>query len=235
MFNNPHVEIILAIETSVAEASVALWYGGKLAFGESFLSDRNHNSMVFEPLAKALELIEGEALSIVLVGTGPGSYSGTRVGIAAAQGVALAHGCSAVGIGSMAATPVAREGKPSLAVGDARRGLYFIAQIADNGEAMKPELMDAKALGKHLSEAGECALFTLDDPLSMGLDSEVELKLEERLVRTRPEACLLIDVWMGLDADRRLELERQPLSPTYLRAPFTSKAKAGHPLLRKEL
>jgi len=186
--------------------------------------------MVFEPLAKALELIGGEAISMVLAGTGPGSYSGTRVGIAAAQGVALVHGCPAVGLGSLAATPVAREEKSSLAVGDARRGLYFIAQIADSGEAMKPELMDAEALAKYLSGTTESALFTLDDPVSMGLDGEVA----ERLVRTRPEARLLIDVWMGLDTDRRLELARQPLSPTYLRAPFTSKAKAGHPLLRKE-
>ena len=248
MFNNTSVEKILAIETSVAEASIALWCGGKMLFCESFQSDRNHNSMLFEPLANALELLEGEVLSMVLVGTGPGSYSGTRVGIAAAQGVALAHGCAAVGLGSMAATPIARasiaretrEEKPSLALGDARRGLYFISQIADNGEAMKPELMDAEALGKYLSEHAERALFTLDDPvaltagLEMGQDKGGGLNLQQRLVHTRPEARLLLDVWMGLDADRQRELARQPLSPTYLRAPFTSKPKVRHPLLRKE-
>ena len=232
MINNIGVDTILAIETSVPEASVALWRGGKTVFCEPFSSDRNHNSMVFEPLAKALELLEGESLTMAIVGTGPGSYSGTRVGIAAAQGVALVHGCPAVGLGSLAATPTARENRGAalpLAVGDARRGLYFISQIAASGEAMDAELMDADAFRGRLAEAADRVLFTLDDPGRLGLDADTE----QRVVRTRPEAGLLIDVWLELDEDRRAELMNQPLSPSYLRAPYTSKAKAGHPLLRK--
>ena len=233
MINNTCVETILAIETSVPEASVALWRGGKKVFCEPFSSDRNHNSMVFEPLAKALELLEGESLALAIVGTGPGSYSGTRIGIAAAQGVALVHGCPAVGLGSLAATPAARGsrgGALPLAVGDARRGLYFVSEITANGEAMDAELMDADAFKAHLAGAADRVLFTLDDPARLGLDSD----MERRVVLTRPEAGLLIDVWLELDEDRRAELMNQPLSPSYLRPPYTSKAKAGHPLLRKE-
>ena len=102
------MESILAIETSVPEASIALWSDGDWLFEAEFVSDRNHNSMVFEPLAEALALLEGRELSTVLVGTGPGSYSGTRIGIAAAQGLAIAKSCPAAGIGSIAATPPAR-------------------------------------------------------------------------------------------------------------------------------
>ncbi len=232
MINSVCVDTILAIETSVPEASVAMWRAGKRVFFEPFSSDRNHNSMVFEPLAKALELLEGERLSLAVVGTGPGSYSGTRIGIAAAQGVALVHGCPAVGLGSLAATPVARENRGEAlpwAVGDARRGLYFISRITAGGEAMAAELMDAEAFRGRLAEAADRVLFTLDDPGRLGLDADTE----RRVVRTTPEAGLLIDVWLGLAAERRDELINQPLSPSYLRAPYTSKAKAGHPLLRK--
>ncbi|MBT8044912.1 MAG: tRNA (adenosine(37)-N6)-threonylcarbamoyltransferase complex dimerization subunit type 1 TsaB, partial [Verrucomicrobiae bacterium] len=110
---------ILAIETSVPEASVALWSDGKWLYDESFTSDRNHNSMVFKPLAEALDILQGNDLAAVIVGTGPGSYSGTRTGIAAAQGLAIARNCPAVGLGSLAATPVAREvNTRSMAVGD---------------------------------------------------------------------------------------------------------------------
>ncbi|MBT8036612.1 MAG: tRNA (adenosine(37)-N6)-threonylcarbamoyltransferase complex dimerization subunit type 1 TsaB [Verrucomicrobiae bacterium] len=209
-----------------------MWRDGEKVFSEPFSSDRNHNSMVFDPLERALERLDGGRLSSILVGTGPGSYSGIRIGIAVAQGLALVHGCPTVGLGSLAATPAARESRGSalpLAVGDARRGLYFIAEIAGHGEAMDAELMDSDALTARLLEAPESVLFTLDDPSRLGLAPE----MERRVVRTKPEAGLLIDVWLGLDEGRRSELMAQPLSPSYLRAPYTSKAKAGHPLLRK--
>ncbi len=233
---------LLAIETSVPEASVALWSDGRWLFEETFTSDRNHNSMLFEPLAAALDVLGGEALAAVLVGTGPGSYSGTRIGIAAAQGVAIARGCGAVGVGSFAATPVARQcfgegGVRSvgesvalpMAVGDARRGLFFISRIMESGEAAEAELMPADELAGVLEKSPESRLFTFDDPARLGLPPSSACRVQ----RTRPEARLLIDVWLGLEEERRQELAAQPLSPRYLRAPFTSKAKSGHPLLRK--
>lgn len=231
----PCVETILAIETSVPEASVALWCDGEWLYEQDFTSDRHHNSMVFEPIEEALRVLDGRQLSTVIVGTGPGSYSGIRIGIAVAQGVAIARACPTVGVGSLAATPVAcltREagsGKRSMAVGDARRGLYFVAPISERGEAMDAELMDAEAFAARLRDVPDHALFTLDDPAKLGLESD----LVDRLQVTRPEAKRLIDVWLGLDPARQEVLTQQPLSPSYLRAPFTSKAKPGHPLLRK--
>jgi len=229
------VDTILAIETSVPQASIALWSDGNWLFKAAFTSDRNHNSTVFNPLAEALDYLAGKALSAIVVGTGPGSYSGIRIGIAAAQGVAIARGCALAGLGSLAATPVARAaaGSPkapsAMAIGDARRGLYYVAPIMANGEAKEAELMDAQALKNHLMKRPDCALFTLDDPSKWELDTS----LEKRIIRTHPEAPSLIEVWLGLDQARREELLAQPLAPSYLRAPFTSKAKPGHPLLRK--
>ena len=230
------MESILAIETSVPEASIALWSDGAWLFEAEFVSDRNHNSMVFEPLAEALALLEGRELSTVLVGTGPGSYSGTRIGIAAAQGLAIAKSCSAAGIGSIAATPPARSvARPAAAhtaataIGDARRGLYYISPITASGEAEEPELMDAAVLEQRLASIPDDLLFTLDAPTTLGLNDQ----LQERITHTQPQARLLVDVWLGLDEVRRQQLHSTPLAPTYLRAPFTSKAKQGHPLLRR--
>lgn len=234
------MESILAIETSVPEASIALWSDGAWLFEAEFVSDRNHNSMVFEPLAEALALLEGRELSTVLVGTGPGSYSGTRIGIAAAQGLAIAKSCPAAGIGSIAATPPARSvarpaARPAAAhtaataIGDARRGLYYISPIAASGEAEEPELMDAAVLKQRLTSIPDDLLFTLDDPAKLGLNDQ----LKGRITHTQPQARLLVDVWLGLDEVRRQQLYSTPLAPTYLRAPFTSKAKQGHPLLRR--
>lgn len=229
------METILAIETSVPEASIALWSDGELLFDAEFVSDRNHNSMVFSPLAEALAELNGRSLSCVIVGSGPGSYSGTRIGIAAAQGVAIANACPAAALGSIAATPTARsqatieDGAGAVAIGDARRGLYYISPITASGEAAEPELMDAEALEQRLSAAPDQTLFTLDDPAKLSLNEEHR----QRILTTKPHARLLIELWLQLDNARHDQLFTTPLSPTYLRAPFTSKAKQGHPLLRK--
>lgn len=220
---------MLAIETSVPDASVVLWLDGKVVLEETFTTDRSHNSMVFDPLTKALKLLSDRKLDLVIAGTGPGSYSGTRVGIAAVQGIAIAHNCPAVGIGSLAATPEARSQSPSMAIGDARRGLYYISPINELGEAMDAELMKAPEFHQRLMDAPDACLFTLDPPEKLKLPPE----LADRVSRSHPEAKWLIDIWLGLDAERREELQNKPLAPAYLRPPFTSKAKAGHPLLRQ--
>lgn len=226
------METILAIETSSPEASIALWSDGVWLFEAEFPSDRSHNCMVFEPLAAALAALGERALSCVVVGTGPGSYSGTRIGIAAAQGVAIARSCPLAGLGSLAATPAAqcrRAKNPVIAVGDARRGLYYLSTIIASGEASEPELMDGQELADRLANAGNHDLFTLDDPSKLGLNEDVQ----QGITRSHPQARLLLELWLELDSGRRQELLARPLVPTYLRAPFTSKAKPGHPLLRK--
>jgi len=224
------MESVLAIETSVPQASIALWGGDQWLYDKTFTSDRNHNSMLFEPLADALGCLQGKPLSAIVVGTGPGSYSGTRIGIAAAQGVAIARNCMVAGLGSLAATPVARTRAPAMAVGDARRGLYFICPITSTGEAAQPELMDEQGLRNRLEKEPQCNLFTLDDPEKLAS----ACPQGQPLIPTTPEARLLVEVWLGLDHARRMELQAMPLAPSYLRAPFTSRAKPGHPLIRTE-
>jgi len=223
---------ILAIETSVPTASVVLWLNGAVVYQQDFTSDRNHNSMIFKPLEESLALLNGKNLSHVLVGTGPGSYSGARTGIAVGQGVALTHTCPAVGIGSLAATPVVSAAGSAVAIGNARRGLYFISEITESGEASEAQLMDAGEFQAHLRkrcDSSDVRLFTFDDPSGAWLD-DIDLPVE--VEKSSPHASGLIEIWLGLTNERQSELISQPLSPAYLRPPFTSKAKSGHPLLR---
>ena len=83
----------LILETSTPHASLGIAMADGGFTSREFSSDRNHNALLFKPLGELLEGLPLTALERVLVGSGPGSYSGTRVGIAAAQGVAIAAGC----------------------------------------------------------------------------------------------------------------------------------------------
>ena len=81
--------ITLAIETSTTRGSIALTRDGEVLLEQSFASERSHNSQIFAPLGEALELAIPE---LIAVGTGPGSYTGARIGIAAGIGIDESHG-----------------------------------------------------------------------------------------------------------------------------------------------
>lgn len=90
----------LILETSTPHASVALVSPDGQVEQRAFTGDRSHNAGIFQPLQELIGSLEPGSIGLVLVGSGPGSYSGTRVGIAAAQGVAIASGCPAVAVPS---------------------------------------------------------------------------------------------------------------------------------------
>ena len=89
-----------------------------------------------ELLPRLLHLLDGSGISLsevsaVAVGTGPGSFTGLRVAMALAKGLALALGTPLVGIGSLAAWLVAEpDAAAALTRAGAREG-YLLARGAD--------------------------------------------------------------------------------------------------------
>jgi tRNA threonylcarbamoyl adenosine modification protein YeaZ len=217
----------LFLETSTPRASLVLMRGSEVVSEESFMGDRSHNALLFAPLERALAcLAEGERLAEVVVGSGPGSYSGTRVGIAAGQGVAMVHGCPAVALSSLLAVAPAEPG--ALAVGDARRGSGWWMRI---GGAREPELCGMEELARGILEALEEGrpVFSVEPVGGMGLPED----LVARVALERPEARGLAAAWMGFDDAERSRWAAVPPQPAYLRPPHVTVGKAGHPLLRK--
>jgi tRNA threonylcarbamoyladenosine biosynthesis protein TsaB len=143
---------ILAIETSTVRGSVVLARGEEVLFGAEFHADRSHNSMIFGPLRLALEAGKPE---LVVVGTGPGSYSGIRVGLAAAVGLGMATEVPVIGWPSLTAFDAPARFQ---VVGDARRGLVFAAEVSDGRIIEGPELMKLPELVVRLSDPA----FTFD-------------------------------------------------------------------------
>ena len=95
-------DLILALDTSTAIASVAL-YDGAVSGEVTWRSGRNHS---VELLAKAQSLmglrhVIPSQLAAITVATGPGSYTGLRVGLAAGKGLCLALGLPMIGVCSL--------------------------------------------------------------------------------------------------------------------------------------
>jgi len=91
--------MVLALDTSTAVASVAL-YDGAVSAEMTWRSGRNHSVELMEQVAALLELrrVDPSQVAAVAVAIGPGSYTGLRVGLAAGKGLCLALGVPMVGV-----------------------------------------------------------------------------------------------------------------------------------------
>jgi tRNA threonylcarbamoyl adenosine modification protein YeaZ len=92
--------MILAIDTSSAACTAALFDGsGACIASRDEVIGRGHSERLVPLIA---DLLEGRTPSKILVGVGPGSFTGLRVGIAAAHGLAVGWGVELAGMSSLA-------------------------------------------------------------------------------------------------------------------------------------
>ncbi|MBN8814075.1 MAG: tRNA (adenosine(37)-N6)-threonylcarbamoyltransferase complex dimerization subunit type 1 TsaB [Sphingomonas sp.] len=88
----------LVIETATAACSVALIEGGRVVAARHEVVGRGHAERLIPMIA---ELPDGGRAGAVLVDVGPGSFTGIRVGIAAARGLGLGWGVPVQGYSSL--------------------------------------------------------------------------------------------------------------------------------------
>ena len=100
--------LLLAFETSAKAASVALTENGKL-LGESYQNTGMTHSQTLMVMAEDLLKASGKAvkdLSAIAVAEGPGSFTGVRIGVAAAKGLAWGAELPCFGISTLEAMAV---------------------------------------------------------------------------------------------------------------------------------
>jgi tRNA threonylcarbamoyl adenosine modification protein YeaZ len=98
---------VLAIDTALEACSAAVLdtERAEIVAHESLPMARGHAEALIPLIARVMDhaLIGFAALDRIAVTTGPGSFTGLRVGISAARGIALATGKPAVGLSTLAA------------------------------------------------------------------------------------------------------------------------------------
>ena len=197
---------ILALDCSTSRGSVAL--SGQppeaVVWRADFAAGRGCGGQMFTVLQEALREVReaGGRLEGIVVGLGPGSYSGVRQAIAAATGLAAATGAWLRGAPSVLA--LAPGPDPFHAVGDARRGTFYYTAVEDGVCRDGPELLaDAAELSARLAARPAWPVYVMEAALPGGLLSDAEVRL--------PSADLLLS---SVPPSAR---QPPPLEPIYLR------------------
>jgi tRNA threonylcarbamoyladenosine biosynthesis protein TsaB len=218
--------MILALETSSQAASCALWREGKL-LGESYGNAGLTHSQTIMPMVEDMLRHTRAALDDVelfAVSTGPGSFTGLRIGLSAVKGMAMALGKPCAGISTLhgLAANVRDFRGILLPVLDARRGQVYAAAFQSDGAALT-RLWEDEALS--LAEL-EARLASLDRPKLLVGDGAA---LCREALPNLPDVAVASPAWRYQRASSvaALAAELPPsalvsageLAPVYLRLP----------------
>ncbi|WP_449446390.1 tRNA (adenosine(37)-N6)-threonylcarbamoyltransferase complex dimerization subunit type 1 TsaB [Thermomonas brevis] len=128
---------LLAFETSTEACSVAVYVDGQVheRFG---IAPRRHTELALpwadEVLAEAG--VARSQLDAIAVGRGPGAFTGVRLAIAIAQGVALALDRPVLPVSTLAALAMQAGGERRIAAIDARMGEVYLGAFARDGDGL---------------------------------------------------------------------------------------------------
>jgi len=213
--------LILAIDTALDACAAAVLdtEAGRLTARESLPMKRGHAEALMPLIARVVKQagISFAALDRIAVTTGPGSFTGLRVGLSAARGIALAAGKPVVGLTTLtayAAAVVSESGQhPIISAIDARHDqVYFQVVSGDAGSLIRPrvapveEALEASRFGAPLLVGNAANILAARWPASAPPPVHID---------AQPAPDIVWVAWLGA----AVEPATAPARPYYLRAP----------------
>ncbi len=223
--------MIIAIDTATETASVAIAHPeGGIAAELTWRAGRNH-TMHVHPTLRHLMMLAGitpDDLTGVVATRGPGSFTGIRIGLATAKGLAQGLGVPIVGVGTLAASAygTVHLGRAVWSVVGAGRGQYAAAAYtaSDDGgveQLVEEAIVSPEDLVARMAERGEDCVLTgeFDEALADAAAGDLgnALAIAPDVVRTRTAANA---ARLGLLRLNRSDVDDvSTLEPLYLRPP----------------
>jgi len=231
MSSLPADPIALALETAGSACSVAIARGEQVLAAERRAMRHGHAevllAMVDAVVARAG--LTPEMLDTVAVSVGPGGFTGIRVGLAAARGIALASGARLVGVTCFAAVAAAcpPEEAALLVALDSRRSDFYVQLFGKHKAALtQPAAVQPEDLAARIaSVVGEEPLTIAGDASEAAAAALAGRHAVKIMPDTAPDARAVIAAYRHTAAP-------SPAVPLYLRPPDVSFPKLGAALTR---
>ncbi|MCC6949201.1 MAG: tRNA (adenosine(37)-N6)-threonylcarbamoyltransferase complex dimerization subunit type 1 TsaB [Bradyrhizobiaceae bacterium] len=213
---------MLAVDTALGACSVVLFDANlnQTIAVESVEMNRGHAEALVPMIERVMQStgLDFDDLDRIVTTVGPGSFTGLRVGIAAARGLALASGKPAIGVSTLdaLAAPFVTESEtvPIVVAIDARHGNFYLQMVGAGGRKLVSPRVAT------LAEAIRAAAIGLVRIIGSGADlianhwpaPELPAPL---LVDARPAPDIAWVARLGA----RTDAEKSPPKPLYLRPP----------------
>ena len=189
---------LLGYDLSTSRGTIAFVDDEKTLCAGEWPNDRRNSAPFFLSLHQTI--IKHGAPEMIVVGLGPGSYTGTRIAISTAIGLRATTGATIGGLSSLCSLSEQHE---FYVIGDAKRASFFVARIKGGLLIGKPDLLSASELSVRIASLN-APIYTSDE---LAQFAGVELRY--------PSAELLCSRARTLPEN----LTRAPLVPIYLREP----------------
>ncbi|MBA3450997.1 MAG: tRNA (adenosine(37)-N6)-threonylcarbamoyltransferase complex dimerization subunit type 1 TsaB [Chloroflexia bacterium] len=213
---------LLAIDTSSSQAGIALYDGHRLSV-RSWPAARTHTTTLLAEIHHLLERadITPRELAAVAIATGPGTFTGLRVGFGVAKGLHLVTSVPLIGVSTLeaAALPFAICGSAIVAAVTAGRGRLVWAHYRPENEGLvetRPprngtviELVSELAVERTIIVIGE-----FDDEQADQLTRADGIFVPARALRYRQPAAVAEIGWRRLNAGHTDDATA--IEPTYL-------------------
>lgn len=188
-------EVLLAIDAATSSGGVAL-SADAVVLAEVCISDTRRHSELLLPAVDFVLHAAGVGradISGIVVGAGPGSFTGVRIAAAMARGLAAGLGVPLLAYSSLAgvAAAAARGAEPVCALFDARRGEVYAGCYSFDDDGMRTIMPPTAATVEQVRErfAGDMPLFA-GDGAQQYLSSLPKERVLSTLVQPRASALL---------------------------------------------
>ena len=135
--------LLLALDTTRHSGGIALVRNGELLQAVPITAPKGHGSVIYQQINALLGLhnVKLEDIDCYAGASGPGSFTGIRVGLSVVKALAEVHGKPVIPVSNLAALAFAGDGWHRAPVLDARRGEVYAAVYDEQSRAIVDEVV----------------------------------------------------------------------------------------------
>lgn len=223
--------MLLAVDTATRVMSLALHNGDDLIAEQTLTAGNQQSALLAPGIASVMRAcdVQPSALTAVAVCTGPGSYTGLRIGVALAKGIAGANRLPLIGVSTLdslaAAQPFTNTRHTLIAIAQAGRGRLIAARYrVKKGRWMPNEAPALTTWGDLLSAIEEQSYITGEidaegrEALQQAQGQDIPVTLVSAASRLRRAGYLAEEAWRRLHAGEPEHFQPARLQPVYLKS-----------------